>query len=352
MTRRENFFNVVKKQGYEKPEIYFDLCPDLVGKIEKFCNGVDYRDYFGITMREVEGLTIPFDENSFKKYFKNVETISYFDQWGIGYEKGSEDAYHMVHTVSPLAGEVDEDIIKNFPFPDFSAADASHIKKQVDALKAKDLIAVGRMGQTIWERSWMIRGMEDLMSDMLTDEKIASFVLDSVTEGSIIRAKAFAEAGVDVLWVGDDVGMQNSLMMSKDMYQTWLKPRIKKVIDAAKAIKPDIIIMYHSCGYIKPLIDDFIEVGVELLNPIQPETMDFGEICDAFSDKLSFHGTIGTQSTMPLGSSQDVKAEVKKNLQKAGGKGGLICCPTHLLEPDVPIENILAYVDACKEYSI
>ncbi len=154
-----------------------------------------------------------------------------------------------------------------------------------------------------------------------------------------------------MLFFGDDIGMQSSIMMSEDMYVEWFKPRLTKLIKEVKAINPDILIFYHSCGYIEPFIPHLIEAGVDVLNPIQPECMDFEEIHAKYGDKISFHGTIGTQTTMPFGTPDEVKAEVTKNLTLAGKKGGLFCAPTHMLEPEVPWENILAYVEACKEFN-
>ncbi|MGI5930728.1 MAG: uroporphyrinogen decarboxylase family protein [Pseudoflavonifractor sp.] len=203
---------------------------------------------------------------------------------------------------------------------------------------------------TVWETSWYIRGMEPLMMDMMCDEEMAEVILDRVTQMSIQRAKLYAEAGVDILYLGDDVGMQNSLMMSEELYVTWIKPRLKQVIEAAKAIKPDIIVFYHSCGFVEPLIPHLIEAGIDVLNPIQPECMDFEEIFEKYGDQVAFHGTVGTQSVMPFGTPEEVKAVVKKNLDIAGPKGGLFVAPTHLLEPEVPWENIRAYVEVCREY--
>jgi uroporphyrinogen decarboxylase len=124
-----------------------------------------------------------------------------------------------------------------------------------------------------------------------------------------------------------------------------------KVIAAAKSIKPDILISYHSCGYVEPFIEDLIDAGVDILNPVQPECMDFRSIHEKYGSRISFNGTIGTQRIMPFGTPDDVRAEVTRNLQIAGKKGELFCCPTHMVEPEVPWENIEAYVDACRNFN-
>ena len=209
---------------------------------------------------------------------------------------------------------------------------------------------MGYLTCTIWETSWYIRGMEDLMMDMMSGDPIAAYILDAVTERAVTRARAYARAGVDILYLGDDIGMQKAPMMSLELYCKWLKPRLKQVIDAARAVRPGILVKYHSCGYATPFIPHLIEAGVDILNPIQPESMNFQEIYREFGGKISFDGTIGTQSVMPFGTPQQVRETVFRHLDIARPHGGLLPAPTHLLEPEVPWENIIAYVEACRDY--
>ena len=186
---------------------------------------------------------------------------------------------------------------------------------------------------------------------MMSEDPIAELLLDKVTDVAVRQMESLARAGVDSVYFGDDIGMQRTLMMSESLYCQWLKPRLARLIKAAKDINPDIIIIYHSCGYIKEFIPHLIDAGIDVLNPVQPESMEFKQIHDEFGEVLSFHGTIGTQSVMPFGTPSDVRKKVFENLDIAGKKGGLFVAPTHLLEPDVPIENIVAYIRACAEYT-
>ena len=187
------------------------------------------------------------------------------------------------------------------------------------------------------------------MIDMALEDEKAVWLLDQITDKACYRTEIFARLGADIIGLGDDIGMQDSIMMPVEMFQQWLKPRLRKVIQAAKSANPEVLISYHSCGFIEPFISDLIEIGVDILNPVQPECMDFKEIHDKYGSQLSFSGTIGTQDLMPFGTPEDVKKEGKRNLKIAGEKGGLLCCPTHLLDPEVPWENIEAYIDACNE---
>ena len=190
--------------------------------------------------------------------------------------------------------EIVQDIL-DYPLPTYSLKNNADLADRVKALHDRGIASVGNMQCTIWETSWYLRGMENLMMDMLTDEDMAAAILDRVAAMSTQRALLYANAGCDILFLGDDIGMQHSIMMSRELYTTWIQPRLKKLIAAVKAVRPDIIVFYHSCGFIEPLIDDLIDAGIDVLNPIQSECMDFGEIYAKYHDRLVFHGTIGTQ---------------------------------------------------------
>lgn len=353
MTDRENVISLYRRKGFERVPVEFDLCPSLVDEFEKRYGSKDYQDHFGIACRKIDDVRL--NDTSTDKYLKYYSPAlkpgSHVDWYGVAHEPGSEEAMHMTYMRCPLRGIDSLDEVKEYPFPDFYSAETSHQAGQVEALHARGFAAVGPAEATIWENAWYLRGMEDLMVDMLSDDPIAEFILDKTLELNTFRAVQFAQAGCDIIRFGDDIGMQSRIMMSEDMYTTWIKPRLKKLIASVKAVNPDIVILYHSCGYVEPFIPHLIEAGIEVLNPVQPECMDFAKIHSEFGDVLSFNGTIGTQSTMPFGTPEDVRREVYNNLEIAGSKGGLLVCPTHLLEPEVPWENIEAYVQACRDFS-
>ena len=354
MNKRENLIALLKRQRFEEVPVEFSLTAHLCDEYAKKTGSIDkynYDEYFGMPWRNVADIAVQKNDGQYMRYYDNFKEGTYIDVWGVAHQPGSEAAKHMTYMRCPLKGIDDVDEIKKYPFPQFQHGDASHQKEQVDTIHAQGLAAMGNMQMTVWEAAWYIRGMEDLMMDMMSGDPIADYIFDTVTEQAIIRAKSFAEAGVDMVFFGDDIGMQKTPMMSLDLYCEWIKPRMKKVIDAVRAINPDIIVFYHSCGFVTPFIEHLIEIGVDVLNPLQTECMDFEEIYREFGGKISFHGTIGTQSVMPFGTPEDVRREVFKNLDIAKEKGGLFAAPTHVLEPEVPWENIIAYVDACREYT-
>lgn len=351
MTNRENFLSLLRRQGYEKVPVEFVLSPHQQEVCRKALGAEDYEEYFGMPWRRVEDLRLKdTDVEKYRKYYKKpLAEGADIDIWGVGHEK-SPNSMHMTYMRHPLENMESLEQLREYPYPDYTKADGSHQAEQVKRIKEQDLIALGDMQMTIWECAWYMRGMEELFCDMKVEEEMAEFLFDKVTEMSMARALSYAKAGADVLFLGDDIGMQHTIMMSKDLYGEWIKPRLKKIIDEVKKVNQEILIFYHSCGFIEPLIPDLIEAGIDVLNPIQSECMDFEGIHKKYGDQISFHGTIGTQTVMPKGTPEEVKEAVWRNLDIAGKKGGLFVAPTHMIEPEVPLENILAYVEACRTY--
>jgi uroporphyrinogen decarboxylase len=353
MTPRENLISLYRRRGYAWAPVAFDLCPALEQEYRRrYGAGPDYAERFGMPGHGIEGPRLPRRAVDFRRYYgadlKSDATID--PVWGVAHEAGGAGAHHFTHMRHPLARCDSLEQLQAYPWPDFAAADSSHMRGQAEAVRQRGFAAHGWMACTVWETAWYLRSMEALMMDMLEGSPLATFVLDQVTAQSVLRARAFARAGVDVLCLGDDVGMQSSLMMKAECYRDWLKPRLARVIAAARAEKPGLLVWYHSDGNVLPVIDDLIEAGVDILNPVQPESMDFAEVHARWGDRLSFHGTLGIQSTMPFGTPADVRATVQRNLRIAGARGGLFCAPTHMLEPEVPWENIEAYLSACREF--
>ncbi|MFO7636733.1 MAG: uroporphyrinogen decarboxylase family protein [Clostridia bacterium] len=349
MTPRENLLNLYRKKGYAKAPCHFDLCPSLVETYHRETGSdLPYSEFFDFPEIFVRDLLVKSENHA--GYYPSLAQGTQIDNWGVAREPGSEDCAHMTYMRHPMEAFSRSDEFMEYPYPDYLHARESHIREDVRAIQKKGYAAKANMGCTLWEIGWYLRGMEQLMSDMVLEPDLARLHLDRITEISCHRAMVFTKAGVDIILTGDDVGMQHSLMMSEDMYCEWIKPRFTKIISSARKINPDVIIEYHSCGFVKPLIPHFIQAGIDVLNPVQPECMDFGELFGLYGDRISFKGTIGTQSTMPFGTPDDVAAAVIRNLDIAGEKGGLFCAPTHMLEPEVPWENIMAYARTVGSY--
>ena len=202
---------------------------------------------------------------------------------------------------------------------------------------------------TIFETAWALRGLDQMMMDFILDPDLVNHLLDIPMDYHLRAAKNLVELGVDMIWLGDDVGAQNNMMISPDMWRSFFKPRMATMIKELKELNPALKIAYHSDGNIFPIIPDLIEIGLDILNPIQPASMDPAEVKEKFGKELSFWGSIDEQHTLPFGSPEDVRQEVKTRLQTLGKGGGLIIGPTHHVQLDTPLENFFAMVDAIRE---
>ena len=362
MTQREKFLQLYRRQSITEAPVGFVLCESLEEEFwRRFPQAESYQAHYHFPYRNVI-------DPGFSWNFENLEMITghdqidwhrfypagftyevKFDGWGVAHEK-SPNSMHMTRMHHPMKSFSTLEEMQAYPLPDYTKVDFSPLQKQMDEIHARGLAVFVWQECTIWETAWYLRSMDMLMTDMALEDEKAIWLLDQITDRACYRAAIFARQGADILGLGDDIGMQDSIMMDTDMYRTWLKPRLQKVIQAAKSVKPDILISYHSCGYIEPFIPDLIEVGADILNPVQPECMSFEKLCREYGDVLSFSGTIGTQELMPFGNPKQVYDETIRNLGIAGRKGGLFCCPTHMLEPEVPWENIEAYVQACNDF--
>ena len=257
--------------------------------------------------------------------------------------------YHFWGYVSPLSDAEGLKDIEDYPLDDYSTWDFSYM-----AAEARAAHAAGRVVNTfcghMYENAWQIRGYEQFLMDMIERPAWAECLLERLHQNALVLAKALAAAGVDLLGTGDDVANQNALMFSPEIWRRMILPRWARVWQAAKAINPAVRIWYHTDGNAMAIIEEMVQAGLDMLNPLQPECLDVDEVYRRWGGRLCLDGCIGTQSTMPWGTPRQVRARVKEVIEKFGRQGGLIVSPTHTLEPEVPIANIEAMFEACREF--
>lgn len=356
MTPRENLLSLYRRQGIQFAPVEFGLCPSLVQQFAQRYPGQEHQKHFAFSDRSIGWPTRAGTPTDWSKVIPfPIAAGSTFSAFGAVWEPpGDDKCFHLHRLRSPLSDAATLKELQAWPWPSMKGADWTKVVQNVQQTHKDGIAAVGCLEMTIWESAWYVRGMETMFMDMMSGEdgaaERAQYVLDRVTEFAIDYAKGFANVGVDILRLGDDIGMQKTPMMDLELWRTWLKPRLAAVIAAAKQVKPDIVVLYHSCGYVEPFIEDLISIGVDVLNPLQPESMDVEAIIRRYGDRLSFNGGLGTQTTMPHASPAEVAAETKRLLDLGGKKGGIFVCPSHLLEPEVPWENIEAYAAACAQW--
>ena len=255
---------------------------------------------------------------------------------------------------NPLARARSLDDLRDFPFPDLSAPyNVAGLARQVLDLHARGLAAGGNLphlGGELFEAAWRLRGLENFLLDLIERPDWAHFLLDRLADMARRNAEALARAGVDVLALDDDVGMPRTMMIGPVTWRQFFKPRLATIIQAARAIKPDLRVLFHSDGYFEPIVGDLIEIGVNAINPLQPDHMDAARIRQRYGPRLALWGTVGHQTTFSFATPDAIRREVKHRIETLG-RAGLILCPAYDIdEPDIPWENIAAFLEAAQTY--
>ena len=271
----------------------------------------------------------------------NASQVARYAAWG--YHPEAERDGNPLERAETLA-----DLVR-FPFPDAGGTRVvESLAQQVRDIHARGLAAGGNtphLGGELFEAAWRLRGLERFLIDLVDRKDMAAFLLDRLAELARRNAVTLAIAGVDVLALDDDVGMPGTMMIGPSTWREFFRPRLAGIIDAARAAKPDIRVIYHSDGHIEPILDDLVELGVAAINPVQPEHMDAVRIRRRYGTRLALWGTVGRQTTFAFASPAEIRAEVRSRVETLG-PGGLILCPAYDIdEPDVPWANIAAFLD-------
>ena len=279
------------------------------------------------------------------------DVASYRDEWGvtwktIEYETRFGTGKYTEPFGPPLA---DDAALDHYGPPDPGRPELYAEAERVLRTYGDEYWIVGVTPTTIFETAWALRGYEQLLMDMAADEGRANRVLDLPYHYHKTVTQQLVKLGVDMIWLGDDVGGQTAMLMSPKMWRKYLKPRLGDLIASLRAINPGIKIAYHTDGVVYPIIPELIEIGIDVLNPVQPQAMDPARLKNEHGDRLCFWGSLDIQQTIPFGTPADVQHEVLTRLKTIGRGGGLLIGPTHNLQLDTPLENFWALVNTIRE---
>lgn len=318
--------------------IWQQLADHFGGRLPEDVIGIDLRPCRGGTWR---GRTRPPEPG----------LADYYTMWGVGfrlikneftsYDEPSDRIYARMQTM--------DDVLNFAWWPDVNDCDFSNIEASCDqladyavtfALNVPDLVNSTAFG----------RGMEQVLVDIMTEDEVGVAIIDKRTDFYYEYCRRGLEAGkgkIDILWMGEDCGTQRGRLFPPEVFDRFFVPRLKKFIDLAH--EHGALALLHSCGDTHEIMPTFIDMGLDILDSMQPEPagMDPATIKHDYGDRLTFCGLVSTQQTLPHGTVQEVREEVRHRLDVVGKGGGYILAPAHTIEPDVPVENVLAmYAEA------
>jgi uroporphyrinogen decarboxylase len=284
------------------------------------------------------------------------DVSGYIDMWGVPY-RALEDWDHCVVDGAPLR-EASIDEIDDFPWPDphdpkqFEGLreQAKFLYEETDYVVGADAIKAGMLMNSL-----QLRGYDQFFMDLVLNVDLAEKLMDKILWTlKEMWTHYMEEVGdyVQLAYVTDDFGTQKSMMISPKMFRELIKPRWKELNDHIKSLG-DVRIMFHSDGAILPLLEDFVDMNVDILNPVQTSVSgleDTFSLKEKFGDRLSFHGAIDVQQMLPNATTGELEAEVTRRIYDLGRNGGYILAPCHNIGHDIPPENVVTLFEKAREY--
>jgi uroporphyrinogen decarboxylase len=239
-----------------------------------------------------------------------------------------------------------------FPSADTSPAAIRALTATVASLHARGRAVGGNiphLGGELFESAWRLRGLELFLLDLVDRPDMAHELLDRLAAFSQEAAQALVRAGVDIICLSDDVGMPGTMMLSREAWRHYLRPPLERIIDAAREINPGVRVLYHSDGFYGPILDDLVEIGVDAINPLQPEHMDAAAVRKRYGPRLALWGTVGSQTAFTRAKPADIRREVAHRIETLG-RAGLVLSPAYDVDtPDISRENLAAFLEAARE---
>ncbi|HJN14023.1 MAG TPA: uroporphyrinogen decarboxylase family protein [Armatimonadota bacterium] len=282
------------------------------------------------------------------KFIMHGEDV-FEDQWRV-VRKAGEDRKYVQWLSGPISGENPDLDAWGFPGPDRIIPNPD-LPQRVQELKDKGYWVQAGVAMP-YKTAWEARGMENLLADYLLNPGLVEAIYDRIFALCTAMLIPAVEAGVDQIGVGGDIAMQDRMIMGAEAWRRIDRPRLAAMIDRCKEINPDVHVFIHSDGDLDEIMDDLIEIGFDIIDPIQPECMDPFEVKRRYGDRIVLHGCGSLQKVLPFGTVADVRKHVTDLIEKCGYNGGLVLRVSNAIGFDVPTENTVAFFETARDYDM
>lgn len=353
MTHKERVLLALNHEETDRPPFQATFTPEFANRLRKefglhpMFSEPHHRTWYGYDLEVLTGQdALQAGGGWVTSYYLKSEP--YTDEWGVEwkidpYQTSLGEGHYTNIARNPLR-DSDEQAM-NYKAPDPTRPQLyTHVERLVREY-GQEYYIIGRVHCTIFETAWALRGLDTLMTDFYLNPDLVNHLLDETCGYHKEVACQMVRRGVDMVWLGDDMGAQSSLLIDPDLWREYFKPRMAGVISAIKALNPAVKVAYHTDGCNYDIIPDLIEIGLDVLNPVQTECMDPAVLQRKYGNNLCFFGGIAVQSTLPYGTPQDIRKEYDWLKSTLGQGGGWICAPTHHVQLDTPMDNFFALLD-------
>ncbi len=310
------------------------LSPPARRKLEEFYDTDTIEDFLGLPIRMEATKSVKPLYASPKEYGDRIE-----DEFGVAWSTSEIDRG------SPMGPCITEPDISSYRFPDPAAEYRfEHLRPWCE--QNSDHYTILWIGN-LWERATFMCGMERLLLYLSLEPDFVHGLLRGIADYVLQTMDTlFERCSFDGVALSDDYGTQKSMLISPDDWRLFVKPRLSEIITCAKEAERTILL--HSCGNVRAIVPDLVELGLDILHPIQPEALDVFELKREFGRNITFCGGLGTQDLLINASPQDIRAEVRRLREEMGRGGGYILEPGITVQADVPLENIVAMIDEAR----
>jgi hypothetical protein len=274
-----------------------------------------------------------------------------YEEWGIQRKLGSKGKsvlrqFYFTH--HPWEAFTTPQQVQQTKLPDLDAPGRFDLAQTIIQTHKDRHLIWGSLGHILWTKGWELRGMMRLMKDLHTNPDMANTILDKLLEYNLEKAERLLSLGCDGLSVSEDWGNNYSMFINPTLWRQYFKPRYRAIFEKAK--QRGKLVFFHSDGNITPIVEDLVEIGVDCLNPVQPECMNQVEIKQQYGKQITIDTGVSNQHTLPNGTPQEVRDETLHAIRHLAPGGGFVYGTSHFALYDVPIENVIALYDTMKTY--